>query len=812
VRRRSEPASIGERIRTRRKALGLSQTELAWRVGVSQPRICQIEGQGTDHPLPLRTLTGLADGLGMDLADLIAGDRRYDRFEWDGAPVRVAAPSGLPRSTLPLIGRDRIRAEIVSLLQDRDVQLVTLTGLGGVGKTHLAVSAATKLAGAFAEQATIVSLAEETDAAGVVAAVAQAVGVHDRGPWPLRDRLVAALQAADRLVLLDNAEQVLPAVADLARDLLSACPHLRLLVTSRAPLSVRGEHVVTVPPLAVPGIQATTIAAAVDSPAVRLFVQRAWAAQSSFALTEANAAAVVEICRRLDGLPLAIELAAARIKIHSPEELRRRLDRRLAFLTHGPRDLPPRQRTLRDAIAWSYDLLPVEERALFCRLAIFAGGFTLAAAEYVGGQADGGTTQSSLCPSVRLSVSVLDGIEHLLDQGLLTRHDQPDGSIRFGMLETIREYGRERLEESGEIDEVSRRHLVWCLDLADRATAHLFTSEEDAALQRLRQEDANLRAALEWALRQTRDADLEMGLQLAATLTDYWYLSGQWSAGRDWLHRAVDASATRPPTLGRARVLVGCALIEQAQGVLDRAATHGELGLELAERLGDHGTVGRASVLLGNVELMRGDLDRSRALEAAALTLFRRLGDRAWTAVALINLGIIAYRQGDRAEAAALAEEALAIARGIGDAWDIAVALRLLGETERDRGDLVRAEARFVEALALSWERDNEREVAEALSGLGTVAAAASAWERAACSFGAAETMYRRLGVQLPPPYRPDWMRVVAQIRARLDGDRCERAWATPPAAAVAAALGGDVPGYGASATSAPQTSAPSRR
>ncbi|MEA2515942.1 MAG: hypothetical protein QOJ59_5431, partial [Thermomicrobiales bacterium] len=794
----SRQSSFGQRVKRRRQSLGLTQHELARRARVSQPRISQIEHDQTTNPLPLRTLTDLADALGVDVGDLIAGDPLYDRLDREEPPPRLPLPADLPRATMPLIGRDDDLAAVGRRLRDNEVRLVTLTGPGGVGKTHLAVCLAADLEEAFPEPPTIVSLAAATDAAQVVSAVAQAIGLRERDARPLRDRLLAELRPSRRLLLLDNAEQVLSAVAFLAAELLAECPNLKLLVTSRAPLRIRDEHAYPVSPLEVPVDQGAAVEEVATSPAVRLFVERAGAALGRFALTETNTATVAAICRELDGLPLAIELAAARIRIFPPDDLLRRLDRRLTLLTDGPRDLPPRQRTLRETIAWSDNLLTPEERALFHRLSIFAGAFTIEAAEYVGGQADrrtGGETESreTPCrPSVRLPV--FEGIAGLLQQSLLTRTVEPDGSLRFGMLETVRAYGRERLEASGEVDTLRRRHLDWCLGLATRAVPHLFTAQENAWLGRLRREDANLRAALDWAFGCGRATDLESGLLLAAALTDYWYLSGHLSDGRDRLLQAIDLSRNSEPTIGRARVLVGACLIEQTQGVIDPAERHGAEGLALAKEIDDPPTFGRAVVLLGNLATMRGDLDRSCGLYEEALALFRRLGDRPWTALALIDLGICAYRQGDPARAAGYAEQALVIAREVGDVGDTIVALCLLGDATRDRGDLERAATLFADGLALSWRRGNEREVAECLSGLGTVAVEEGEWERAACLLGAAETLYRKLEIDIAPPHRPDWPVAVRKVRAGLDPEIFDRAWATSPVRAVAEIFGQETP------------------
>jgi predicted ATPase len=578
------------------------------------------------------------------------------------------------------------------------------------------------------------------------------------------------LAPVNTLLVLDNAEQVLAAVADLVAELLMVCPRLKILVTSRAPLRTRGEQVRIVPPLGVPAaIAQPTLTDIASSPAVRLFVRRAEALLGELPITAANALALATICRRLDGLPLAIELAAARVSTYSLAELAKRLERALPLLTQGPRDLPARQQTLRDTIAWSHDLLTTAEQTLFRRLTIFAGGFIRQAAEQVAG--------------------AREGIAALVDQSLLTRTVLPDGSLRFGMLETIREFGREQLEASGEADILGKRHLAWCREMAEQIDAKLFTPEEDVALAHVLQEDANLRAALDWAFTRGDDEDIETALLLAASLTESWYLTGRLSDGRDCLNQAIAASRGRTPSPGVARVFVRAAQIEQSLGAVITAEANATRGLALARDVGDPLTVGRAMVVLGNLATMRGEFTRARTLQEEALGLFRQHGDRSWTTVALLDLGICAYRQGEFERAEFQVEEALASARAAGDAWGTGMALYVLADMARDRGDLCRAGALFREALAISWKRGDQHELADCLSALGAVAVAANELERAARLMGAAESLYRRLGIDVPPPMRTDWPDTVARIRSALDGDHLTRAWATTPAQAAAEVL-----------------------
>ena len=521
-------------------------------------------------------------------------------------------------------------------------------------------------------------------------------------------------------------------------------------------------------PLALPDrTPAVTVGTVAASPAVQLFLRRGRAVSAGLSLSPDTAPVIAEIVRRLDGLPLAIELAAARAKAFPPAAMLRRLDARLAFLNIGPRDLPARQRTLRAAIGWSHDLLDEDERTLFRRLAVFPDGFTADTVNAIARPTD----------PPRPAEFLLDQAAELLDWGMLTRSDQPDGVVRYGMLETVREYAWERLEAAGEAAELSRLHLAWCLSFVEQATARLFSAEEDVWLARLQHEDAALQAALGWAFGQQCEADVETGLLLAGALADYWYVSGRLTEGRRWLTQAVNLGAGRAPSLGRARSLVGACQIEQTQSAVEPAELHGEEALQLATLLDDQPTIGRAMLFLGNLAMMQGDLERACLLHEEALECFARLGNRAWSALALLNLGMDFLRHGHLDEARHFAEDALAITRAVGDRWDSIAALRLLGDVARDRGDLELARALFAESLGLGWQHGSERDVADSLSGLGAVAMESGELERAAQLLGAAETVYRRLEITIPPPLRPDWIEVVARVRNGLGADDFRDAW-----------------------------------
>src|SRR5581483_7800830 len=528
------------------------------------------------------------------------------------------------------------------------------------------------------------------------------------------DTLTSYLKEKRLLLVLDNFEQVLPAAPQVA-DLLMGCPCLTILVTSRAVLRLRAEHEYEVPPLDVPAPERVTSADALSQyAAVTLFAQRAVAVRSDFRVTDENAPAVVEICRRLDGLPLAIELAAARTRLLLPQALLARLERRLPLLTGGARDLPARHQTLRDAITWSYDLLTPAEQALFRRVAIFVGGCTVAAVQKV-------------CdPGHDLGIDVLDGLASLVDKSLLRLEDGPDGEPRFGMLETIREYGLECLETSAEFEEVRRCHAWYYVGVAETTWSELHGPNQVACLNRLEAEHDNLRAALVW-YRASSD-DPEAGLRLAGALYQFWWRRGHLSEGREWLQVVLSQAPARS-CAARARAL-------NAAGVLARA---------------------------------QGDYTFAWSCFDQSLAIFREQGNRWGVANAFHNLASIAGHHGDYTRADTLLEQSLAVWRELGDQWGIAMSLSYRGEVARSRGDYRRAEMLWQENLALSRGRGDTWAVASALNDLGLVADHKGDYERAAALLTESVTLYRTLADQ--------WGTTRALIGlgrvARHEGDYC---------------------------------------
>ncbi len=565
-----QPRDVGQLLRRHRIAAGLTQEALADRAGLSANAISTLE-RGTRQAPHKETIALLATALRLSHdqhAELSGAARRRPRAAPDAAralPARREEPrpsdDPLPAETVPLLEREREEAELVALLRRPDVRLLTLTGPGGVGKTSLALRAAHAARTHFADGAAFVALAEVVAPDHVAAAIALAFALRDLGDRPLPEALRDHLRDKRLLLVLDNFEHVAdaaPLVAALRRD----CPRLTLLVTSRHALHVRGEHRFDVLPLAAPRrADAPDLAALARCPAVRIFLHYGRVAVPGFALTTANAAAVADVCARLDGLPLALELAAARLPVLAPAALAARLARRLDLLADGPLDAPRRHRTMRASIAWSYELLAPAEQAVFLCLCVCVGGGTLAAVEAsaaaLDGQGSGGTGG--------IEVDVPAALGALARKSLLRREGHDADAPRFAVLHTVREYGLERAAAGGALAPLRRGHAVFFLALAETAAAALGGPRQAAALAHLEEEADNLRAALSWAL---EDGDTATALRLGAALWPAWYARGYLSEGRSWLERllaADEASGQDVAPLPRARVLDGAGLLAYGQ-------------------------------------------------------------------------------------------------------------------------------------------------------------------------------------------------------------------------------------------------------
>ena len=704
------------------------------------------------------------------MADPTPADRSYPKpVPLVPFPDRGRDVASLPASLSSFVGRALEVAAVAALLRGEDARLVTLSGPGGVGKTRLALRVAADLAAEFADGAAFVDLSSIRDPELVAAAVAHALGLLDTRDRPITAALRAHLATKRSLLVLDNFEHVL-AAAPLVGDLLAACPRLAVLVTSRARLRLSGERVFPVPPLTLPGGSETApVADLLAADAVSLFVARAEGTDPNFALTPENARAVVALCRRLDGLPLAIELAAARTNVLRPAALLARLSRRLPLLAGGPRDLPARQQTLRAAIAWSHDLLCPGEQVLFRRLAVFAGGCALEAAEAVaGGPGTDGT-------------EVLEGITSLVENSLLRGEDGPAGEPRFAMLETVREFALERLAESGEADDVRGRHAAWCLAFAERAETGLTGDGGDRWLDRLEAELDNLRAALTWLLER---GDGEAGLRLASAPWFFWEARGGLAEGRSWLERALAATAveTDIATVSeRARALGLLGWIASNQGDFG-LANRLQDNLARSRERGDARGAALSLFALADAASERNERERAVGLFSQALPLFREIGDRVHEAMTLLCLGAVARRQGDEDRAVAHLEQGMDASRAIGFALGTAVALNNLGRIARRRGEDARATDLYRESLALCWGLRDRWAVAYVLIELASLAAARGQPERAARLFGAAETLREAVGVPVVPSgaqmVGTDYATTVATVRAQLGEGSFAAAWA----------------------------------
>jgi non-specific serine/threonine protein kinase len=669
-------------------------------------------------------------------------------------PSRVVAAAPLPMALTPLLGRERHVAEAAALLSRSDVRLVTLVGPGGVGKTRLGLEVAAVMAETFADGATFVSLAAVHDAARVGAAIAQALGVREAGDQPLTAPLAMALRARHVLLLLDNLEHVLDATPLIA-DLLAACPRLRVLATSRAVLRISGEHVYPVPPLALPPANASAIADVGAVPAVQLFVARAQAAHPRFALTEENAAAVAAICHRLDGLPLAIELAAARTPVLPLPALLARLERRLPLLTGGPRDAPARLRAMHDAIAWSYDLLSPQEQACFRRLAVFAGGFTLEAAERV---VDAGAADA------------FDNISSLVASSLLRQDDGPGGEPRYLMLETVREFGLERLAAAGEVASTQRAHAAFFVEFAGSGYPHR-KAPLDSVDRRYRHIEAE-HANIFLALANLADVGDVYGVaRLAGALAIYWGHRTYYREGRSWLEWAL-ARGDELPAAARCRVIVGLSLILAHQGRHHESAVLAQRSLRLAEQIGDTELTALSLHRLGHVADSEQRWREAESWFGRALVLYREIGARAEEAMVLQFLSGAARGLGDHALAAARAEASLAQFRNVDHAFGAAVALTRLARLAQDAEDDLRAASAHRETLRCCVGIGERWLIGDPMAGLARIAASHGQPKAAAQLVGAVEALTEAAGAYVSISMRDNCDRAAALAGAALGEER----------------------------------------
>jgi predicted ATPase len=665
------------------------------------------------------------------LKDLTAPERIYQFGDGDFPPLKSLNQTNLPVQPTPLVGREHELDEILTLFGRGEVRLLTLTGPGGSGKTRLALQAAAELVEDYPGGVWFVPLAAVTDVEFVLPTIATTLGAKDALGDHLRDRAT--------LLVLDNLEHLVETGPRLA-ELLGASPQLTILATSRERLALAAEHEYIVPQLPV-------------ADAVELFVARARQLDPRFEVS----ASVAEICLRLDRLPLALELAAARVKVLTAGQILSRLERRLDLLATGPRDLPERQRTLRNTIAWSYDLLDETERLLFAQLAAFPGSFDLEAAEDV-------------------AAAGLDKLQSLVDKSLL-RHTEAG---RFFMLETIREYAGEQLEATGASDSIRRRHVDHFVALAERAAAELRGTNQTVWLGRLDAEHDNFRSALTW-LGAADEAELELRLSIA--LTRFWYVRGHITEARTWLDKVLSANEVLAATAGRpaplrAQVVTSASAFALIQGDYPEATRLAEESLQLARAQGDSGRIANALSNLGAVTLAGGDSKRARPLLEEAVALSRELDEKPVAARAINNLGDLALTVGEYARAETLFQESLELLRELGDTSNVARSLFNLGAAALQLGQHGKARSRFRESIGLSHEMEDKEDLAWCLEGFAALAAAEEEPDRAARLLGAAGALLEAMGGEFKPFERLLHEETVASARGRLAPHSFDAGWA----------------------------------
>ncbi len=805
----SAPSRFGKLLKHYRIAATLSQEALAEKASLSTRGISDLE-RGIRILPRLETVQLLADALNLSQEErsaFVAAARPDNEqiLPSYSSSMHEESAFQLPLFASPLIGREQELERIGVLLRDKQVRLLTLTGSGGIGKTRLAVQAAHMLADIFPNGIVFVALASLPDTALVLPTIAQALSISEHGSQPLLDRLIAFLHTKSFLLLLDNFEQVLPA-APFISELLTHCPRLSILTTSRSALHIHGEQLFHVPPLNFT-LPITTFVERTWPPAVELFLNRVRAIDSDFEVTTTIESTLVNICRLLDGLPLAIELAASCMRLFSPQQLRERLQSqsKLALLTTGTQDAPSRQQTLHATIQWSYDLLQPNQQVLFWRLAVFANGWTVEAGEAV-------------CATVNnVQVGLLDGLLALLDQCLIQREQTvyADDTPRFRMLATIQEFALERLAESDEQDSLFRQLATYLLSLHEHILPLLVGEQRKQWLLQLEAEQENVRSVLQWACQQ---AHKEFALQLSGLFWSLWETRGSLSEGRSWLENALQGSDPSGERLMlHAQALHGLGSLAAAQGDYEYAKAVLTTSLTLYEQIGITKETAQVLNRLGNVALDQGKLDAAIALQKQSLARFETQGDIREIAHVLANLGYILASQGkfeqaehyhqhalllqremndhmglalslnnmaelgrlqnDFASARASAEESLALFEHLEDGWGIALAQNTLGAIVQEQGDVEPAATLYYKSLARQWERGEKAGIARTIERIANLSTMQSQWHTATLRYAVASALREQLGVPFPPIDAHQHEQDLAILQAELGNEAFKNIW-----------------------------------
>jgi predicted ATPase/class 3 adenylate cyclase len=721
-------------------------------VGLDVHRAARIAATGHGGQVLVSSTTSelvrtvLPDGVALRdlgqhrLKDLARPERIYQLtihgLPEDFPPIRsLETPTNLPTERTSFVGRELEVARVKELLKGPG--LLTLTGPGGSGKTRLALRAARELLEDYRDGVFLVELAPITEPRLVPSSIADSVGARAEGARPVLDTLTDHMRDREMLLVVDNFEQVLEA-APVVTDLLAVAPRMRILATSREPLHLTGEQELAVPPLSLPDTrQMPGPEHLTRYESVALFVQRAAAVDPGFRVTEANAPALAELCLRLDGLPLAIELAASRVKVLSPQAILERLEHRLELLTGGPVDVPARQRTLREAIGWSHDLLDEAERALFRRLSAFAGGWTLEAAEAV---AD---------PGAELGQNVLEVLGSLVDKSLIHRGATSSEAVRFRMLETIREFGVEQLEAAAEADATRDRHVSFFLALAEAAEPHLRGFQQKQWLDQLELDHDNLRAVLRQSIEAGEPAP---GLRLVGALWRFWQIHGHLDEGRQWAEEVLALPAASGRSTERARALTALGGLAYWQEDLTAFRDAYEEALAIAREIGDRSTIAEGIYNLAYAPAYEGDTAGAVKMFEESRAMFEELGIPRGVADAQWVLGISARLEGDLTTSRQLAEESLRLHLQVGDRFGATDALHTLGRTALAQGDLATAARSFLEALDNDEDIGNRTGMAIVLDNLAAKASAEGSHVRALRLAGASDAIKEAAGGHAPPP------------------------------------------------------------